>query len=127
MLASSAADDDEIDLALEERGVEFADGRGDLGGCAHALDANGIDNDPDPWGATAGDIEEVLDGRARGGSDDANGAWIAGDGPLAGGIEEALRVELSLERLKAGLKQAGSGRLDQADIELVLGRGPRKR
>jgi hypothetical protein len=136
--ASAARDEDEIDLGGEmDRLINFAfalaglalvglalvepaDSRGDRGGAFGALHGGGIDEKVEARVAAANDLDDVVEDRAAGGGDDAEGAREGGQGALAGGIEESFGEETGLELGEGELEGTGATRFQRLGDELEL-------
>ncbi len=89
-------------------------------GASDALHAHGRDEHAQVGEAAPDDVEHVAQGRARGRGHDADGARKGRQRALAGGVEQALGLELLLELLEGELERARALGLEQLDDELVL-------
>ena len=98
----------------------MVDGGGDFLGGTGALDADGVDDDVEVGEPASDDVEEVADGGAGGGGDEADAAGEGRERFFAGGVEEAFGSELVLELLEGELERAESFGEELGDDELVL-------
>ena len=100
--------------------VEQFDGTGDVFGGTSALHAAGGEDEFQAGMAALDDVEDVADGSAGGGSDEADAVRIAGDGAFAFGGEEAFSLEFLFEFFEGDLQGADPLHFDGVDDELVL-------
>ena len=116
-LPAPAGEDDHVEAA---EAVEDPDPLRDLGRGALALHEGGVDEHLEVRVAGAQHAQDVAQHRAGGGGDDADAAGEHRQGALAGGVEEALLLELLLQLLERLLQRALAERLEHLHGELVL-------
>jgi len=118
--ASSAGDEDEVDLI--GMAIEVADAGGDAGRALFALHDGGVDEEVEAGVAAADDVDDVADGGAVGRGDDAD-ALREGGQRGARAVEEAFGAETVAELLEGELEGAGAARTHGLGDELELAAG----
>ncbi len=93
---------------------------GDFRGGSVALDAGGVNDDPDPRRPPGKHVDHVADRGSRRRGDDADAGGKGRNGLFPGRIEEPLGLELPLEGLELRLEIAEALRLDDLGDELIL-------
>ena len=119
MRAAAAADDHHVERRAAVRGRASACARSRRGASSPCTRTGAIRMRRSPK-RRADDVQHVVDGGAGGRGHDADHARERGQRALAGGIEEALRLEPALELLEGELERAHALGLEQLDHQLVL-------
>ena len=114
--AAAARDDDRVEVITLIQSLQRGD---DLGRSIIALHGRRREHHPQQRPAAANDVEHVLQGRAGGRGDNADGVHDRRERAFPIGFKEALGLQLRLEPLELLIEIAHARRLDRVDVELI--------